>query len=268
MSMEINIEKLNCTALRRGSTAAGSGGTGNSMEPQTRGDFYYCLCSFDFKSNPYDRYLLTEIEKKGIALSTMVNPGAANDSSLARSYRRICINAVAGVLAEYLWRTYLNLTRCSDNLVYSPAMDLKSEQIDLKTIEKQLTIEVRSSFPRNGIGFAICNPVHQFDIIGPYSNSYKPGEIQKDFYVRTLYPFDFNEFSSRLRRDNLKVYLTGGATWKMFSNPGIAFKKSFIPKDEISIDRLSLKSEYMVIPFSRALDTVEIFREIQEAEQR
>ena len=35
---------------------------------------------------------------------------------------------------------------------------------------------------------------YQFDVIGPYVNDYKPGEINKDFFVRTLYPYDFKDF--------------------------------------------------------------------------
>ena len=65
--------------------------------------------------------------------------------------------------------------------------DDASRQIDLKVISNNKKIEVRSSFPRNGIEFAICHPSYEFDVIGPYSNNYKPGEIQKDYYVRTLF---------------------------------------------------------------------------------
>lgn len=39
----------------------------------------------------------------------------------------------------------------------------------------------------------------------------------------------------------------------------ISLSKSFIPEDEINIKRLNSKTNYRVVPFSRALDTVEIY---------
>ena len=53
-------------------------------------------------------------------------------------------------------------------------------------------------------------------MIGPYSNNYKPGEIQKDYYVRTLFHlYNPTDIISMISADSFKVYLTGGATWDM-----------------------------------------------------
>src|SRR5690606_35110536 len=110
-----------------------------------------------------------------------------------------------------------------------------NNQIDLKTLHSDKTIEVRSSFPRNGVAFAICSQNHEFDILGPYQNSYKPEEIQKDFYLRTLYhvpnPASFLEY---YKKDGFTVYLTGGATWEMMADDTIAIEKNLIPDDEVS----------------------------------
>jgi hypothetical protein len=62
-----------------------------------------------------------------------------------------------------------------------------SSQIDLETIKTKKTIEVRSSFPRNGVEFAICSPKYEFDILGPYKNHYKSDEPQKDIYLSMLH---------------------------------------------------------------------------------
>nr|WP_299073072.1 hypothetical protein [uncultured Allomuricauda sp.] len=227
-------------------------------------DFYCCKFSFNPETNKYDKFILNELKKKGKELADLVNHGAANDSAKNRNYTRVLTNSVAGMIAEYLWKTYLNLSNI-DHLVTETELDDLANQIDLKTIKNEVTIEVRSSFPRNGLVFAICNPEYQFDIIGPYSNNYKSGEQTKDIYCRTLFPFDFNEFNQRIDKNNFEVFLTGGATKEMFLNDKITKEKSFIPDDEVSIERLSSKSDYLVIPFEYALDSIEIFKKIKEA---
>lgn len=138
-------------------------------------------------------------------------------------------------------------------------------QIDLRITSNLKTVEIRSSFPRNGIEFAICHATYEFDIIGPYNNTYKPGEIQKDFYIRTLFPFDSALIIEKIQQNNFGVYLTGGATWAMMSDDNIAIVKDFIPDGEINPDRLSSKSSYRVVPFSRSLDTLQISKLIRTA---
>jgi hypothetical protein len=124
--------------------------------------------------------------------------------------------------------------------------------VAIKTNKK---IEVRSSFPRNGVDFAIFNRTYQFDVLGPYSNTVKPGEIQKDYYVRALYPFDSKDFFS-LFNTSIDVYLTGGATWDMMLDPRFSKNKDLLPEDEI-VDN-ARKSTYRVVPLSLALDTLSV----------
>ena len=57
----------------------------------------------------------------------------------------------------------------------------------IRIISNGKKIEVRSSFPRNGCEFALCNPKYQFDILGPYHNAYKPAEVSKDYFLRTFF---------------------------------------------------------------------------------
>ncbi|MFR9165704.1 MAG: hypothetical protein ACLVKO_05585 [Dysgonomonas sp.] len=168
-------------------------------------------------------------------------------------------NCIAGVLAEFCWKDYLNK---EIEIVSETEFSSANNQIDLRIISNSKTIEVRSSFPRNGISFAICHPQHQFDIIGPYANSYKPGEIQKDFYVRTLYPFQSNLIATKIKEDEFKVYLTGGATWNMMINPEIGINKNLIPEDELDPTRINTASTYRVVPFNKALDTIQIKSQI------
>lgn len=227
--------------------------------------------TFNYETNLQDRTLIDGIIANATSLANKVNPGAANNSNLKREYGRILNNCIAGVLSEHLWKIYLNSntvkvrnTQCTD----------VSTQIDLQIISNNKKIEVRSSFPRNGIDFAICSSQYEFDIIGMYSNGYKPAEIQKDYYVRALFHLGIERYwqkdpntsiaiiekiSEKIKKDSFEAFLTGGATWNMMIDNNVAKNKTFIPEDEISLNRLASKTSYRVVPFCRALDTREIY---------
>ena len=83
-----------------------------------------------------------------------------------------------------------------------------SGQIDI-LLSKNQRIEVRSSFPRHGVKFAICNDRYNFRIIGAYSNLYKLGEVKKDLYTSVL----FDTQKSDILSDKVVNFsLIGGAT--------------------------------------------------------
>lgn len=234
--------------------------------------------SFDYYNDSDDRELLDVLIKKGKDLAANVNQGAANDSVTSRPYKKILNNCVAGVVAEFCWQNFLNdagkVSRVSET-DYTDA----TNQIDLKVLITGQTIEVRSSFPRNGIPFALCHPTSQFDVIGPYSNSYKPGEVAKDFYVRTLFHLRQTGFTKssagvkypvietileKIYEPSFEVFLTGGATWLMMIDESISKVKSFIPEDEMDISRLKTASNYRVVAFQNSLDTIEIHKLIKQ----
>jgi len=134
----------------------------------------------------------------------------------------------------------------------------------LRILNQNKTIEVRSSFPRASIPFVLCHSKYQFDVIGPYKNNYKPDEIQKDFYVRTLFRMDSPlDLLTKIKQDDFVVNLTGGATWSMMVNNSIAKEKNFIPDDEFIAERTEIASTYRVVPFSNSLDTLEILNLIK-----
>lgn len=247
--MKIEIEDVNCTLEYK--------------EPKINRLFKVGCFTFNYETSFLDKNLIKKIYREAENLANNVNPGAANDASKTRDFQRILINSCAGMLAEFCWKYFLNILSIETLAVETKFVEA-SNQIDLFIPRTQKKIEVRSSFPRNGINFAICNPEYEFDIIGPYSNEYKPSEINKDFYLRTLYPIIYTNYFDLLSRDEFKVYLTGGATWDMICDDSIAIKKSFIPEDEINITRLETKTDYRVIPYSKALDTIQIYNEINK----
>jgi len=163
---------------------------------------------FNYQSDVSDARLIDGIIRNGEALAEKVNPGAANFGTVQRDKSRIQSNSIAGLLAEYIW---IDFIRHHQIECQATIFDEAKKQIDIELTDTRKTIEVRSSFPRKGLKFALCHPIHQFDVIGPYINDYKPGEIKKDFYVRTLFPFQSNQLMDRIKQDGFEVYLTGKA---------------------------------------------------------
>lgn len=212
--------------------------------------------TFD-KNNIYDFNLLQQIYNKGIGLSKLVCANAANEGNRVRNERTLEINAISGTLAEYAWKEYINY-RAGRNIVdFTNYVDPR-EQIDLQIINTDIKIEVRSSFVRNGLQFALCNQRHRFDVLGPYTNIYKPNETFKDFYVRVLYPFDSDNFYTFFNGQKVEVYLTCGATLAMMQNINIYVNKDLTPAEAL----IDVESNYRVIPFERSLDTIEITQNI------
>lgn len=211
-------------------------------------------------SNNYskDRDFIKLLKIKSKQLATSVNKKAANNSTQTRSKERILINCAAGILAEVCWKKCINMYY-KQNFVTETNFDKSSNQIDLLVIHSGKSIEVRSSFPRNGVNFALCDPTYQFDVIGPYTNSVKVNEPSKDFYVRTLYPINVKDFMDFLNNDSVEFFLTGGAKWDMMTNSTLFKDKDFVPDDAVAEE----KSTYRVVPFEKALDTIEILEELK-----
>ena len=207
-------------------------------------------------TNIKDENLMKHMFAQAESLASQVNKNSANDASFIRSQERLMRNALAGLLSERAWRLAVNGLTKEDTLL-STKFTQSYNQIDLVTSDNK-TIEVRSSFPRKGLAFALCNPTYEFDVIGPYVNDYKPGEISKDIYVRTLFPFEESELIERIRGKGIQMYLTGGATNKMFSNSSLFIEKSMAAMEDSALNQAGPTSKYKVIPFSKALDTFQI----------
>lgn len=248
--MKISVQRIKCREIPL------------YVESNRNESFLIVKYQFFYESEPFDTSLLNKITEAGNRLAGLVNDKAANDSTAKRSANRKRSNAIAGILAEYCWKNFLNSVSLN-LLVKETEFNQAANQIDLETIKTNKTIEVRSSFPRNGIEFAICSPKYEFDILGPYKNDYKPDEPQKDFYLRTLFHVKTPvAFLDDYIKDGFVVYLTGGATWAMMADDKIAIEKNLVPEDDLG--DTEVESMYRVIPFSRALDCNAIFKEINK----
>ncbi len=244
--MEIYRKIINCKKFDR--------------QSKMKKNFTVIEYSFSYITNEKDKNFIDKIIKNGEDLAKKVNKSTANNSTVNRNSITVKNNAISGLLAEFIWKHFLNKNKIK---VSETKFDNVSNQIDLLIKKNNRSVEVRSSFPIRGIRFAVCHNRYEFDIIGPYSNNYKSSEIQKDYYVRVLFPFRSDLFLQRVKQDKLNVYLVGGATWDMMCNDNIAEIKSLIPENELNYKRVSTKSKYRVIPYHNALDTVEIVERIK-----
>ena len=209
--------------------------------------------SFNY-SDVEDKNLIDSLLKSAKELSEKVYPGAANDSTSQRNKKRIYANCIAGVVSEYCWKHFLNY---KGDTVQSTPFESAANQIDLEVIANKKKIEVRSSFPRNGVGFAVCHPVYEFDILGPYANSYKPNEVYKDYFIRTLFPLQHpTDIIESIKSEEFTLYLTGGATHDMMFDNRFSKEKDLIPEDNFTIQS---QTRYRVVPFHNALDSGEIY---------
>jgi hypothetical protein len=207
-------------------------------------------------TNSNDRAIINTFLDQATDLASKVNSASANDAAYKRPLDRLVRNAFAGLLSEWLWKSAMNHL-LGVEFLHSTEYLSPDNQIDLLSTTG-LSVEVRSSFPRKGVEFALCHPTHQFDVIGPYSNEYKSGEKLKDFYVRCLFPYEESEFLSEIKNENFHAYLTGGATKEMFANSKLTSTKSMTPLEDLILNQVGPSTSYLVIPFSNSLDTLQI----------
>lgn len=197
-------------------------------------------CTF----NNLDEVAKQELHQKAFELAKKVHPGRANDSANGRGKETLIRDAIGGILAELGWLQYINST-------YGQIASLTdfisaSGQIDIQ-LNKGEKIEVRSSFPRNGLRFAICHNQHNFKNIGRYDNLYKPSEVPKDFFASVL----FETSKLKLLTDNnIVFYLVGGSTKEMMLDDSIAYNDSLVAEDDIA----QVETKYRLIKLKDALD--------------
>lgn len=202
-------------------------------------------CSIQKNSEEYNDCI-----RKAKELAALVNAAAANNAEIGRLPQRKTNDAIMGILAEEGWLQFIN-SKFQNIASYTPFEDV-SAQIDLKLTNNE-KIEIRSSFVRNGVKFAICHDRYNFKNIGPYSNTVKPGEVQKEFYLAVLFDIPKEEL---LEKEKIIFYLIGGSTWDMMVN--IGYDDPLTPVDAL----VPIKSNYKVIQFKNALDAEEIINAI------
>lgn len=187
-----------------------------------------------------------------------LNKGGAN-SSENRNNATVEVDNLSGVLAEIVCEKIMHY-RYGDIIKRTEANTSKN-QIDIDVANGK-TIEVRSSCIRNGIEFALFakdknKPDYQYvDILGPYSNGYKPDEKQKDYYMRVIFPFDINMFMPKWNSNQpIELYVTGGANRKMMFDCNLSQTKHLKPENANGGE----ETDYRTIPIGKSLDIKQFF---------
>lgn len=224
------------------------------IDCQTPVDNKYCSrifniveCRIEKNSDRYNQILANANE-----LAQKVNSGAANNSEYARNLERRLIDSFGGLLAEQGWELYIN-SIFGEIASPTPFLDA-SVQIDIQLTNGE-KLEVRSSFPYKGVKFALCNNAANFKNIGPYANSIKPGEIQKNMYLAVLFDTPKKQL---LIEDTIVFSLVCGSTWNMMVQNGT--NVTLAPWDD---DSFALKSNYRVIFLKDALDSLQVLDSIE-----
>ena len=196
-------------------------------------------CTFDNTNEEYRSYIQT----KALELALNVHPNRANDATNPRNRNRLIQDAIGGVLAEHGWLWYIN--SIYGNIASFTEFETAIGQIDI-ILNNGKTIEVRSSFPRNGTKFAICNDRYNFRNICKYDNFYKPEEANKDFFASVLFE---TSKANLLDSDEIIFYLIGGSTRAMMES-NLCYTANLIAEDDITQEQ----TNYKVIDLKNALD--------------
>ena len=210
-----------------------------------------------------DDKLKAEIYRSAQNLAENTHDGAANSSN-QREYNTKLKDALAGEISEKVSITLIN-KNFGEGTANSTSFTTANGQIDIK-LSNNKTIEVRSSCIRNGIDFALFSKnkykldEQYVDILGPYSNSYKPDEIKKNYYLRVLYHCDKDNFLNYFNSDNFAAYIVGGATWDMMGNEELYQIKNLIPEGAA----VRNKTNYRVIPIGKALDIMQLLEKVKQ----
>jgi hypothetical protein len=215
------------------------------------------IAAFAFSyTEAFDKTLLDTFIDLATKQAKSVNSGTANSGSTFRPLDIKITDSFTGLLAEYAWKYFINLTAI-DIIVAETEMVSAKSQIDLKVLHNKKTIEIRSSIVRNGVKFALTNPNSQFHLVGPYENEYKPHEGQKSYYLGALFQYagEKRDFVSYVKDSNNEnkfvVWIIAGATREMMLVNGV--DKGFSAGD---VNTGS--SKYKAMKFTDALDAVEI----------
>lgn len=196
----------------------------------------------------------TQYYEKAWDLAKKVNPKKANNATDVRERERLMLDALGGVLAEYGWYYYINRI-FGDETVSFTDFNPNTAQIDLR-LNNGKTIEVRSSFLRNGVKFALCSQKFNFRNICKYDNLYKPSEADKDFFACALFE---TQKTQLLSANEVVFYLVGGSSKQMMEDDTLAYEADLIAEDDI----VKQKTKYRVIELQNALDMAGFERYLQ-----
>lgn len=206
-----------------------------------------------------------EIINEANHLYNNTNSKGAN-TGLIRNNMTKWNDCIAGILAEFAVANFLS--QLSEVIqVTRPKVISSKNQVDLilKNKNNVYDIEVRSSFVKNGIEFALygidrnnTNAIYKnknyFDILGPYKQQvYKEDfESTKDLYFRVLFNGKKYDVENRFIKNNESFYIIGAIKGKDLIE--LNYLKTLKTSDAINI----IPGNYYVAPIKMITDAKSI----------
>lgn len=214
----------------------------------------YIICEINYS-------YFTDNEKKEILddannIIKNAHAGTAN-SNINRNPKTKENDAFAGILAEFAIMKFLNTL--IPNSACRPPVTSTKNQIDIfwKYQNTTYSLEVRSSFVKNGIPFALyaidrSNKEPYFDILGPYYQEYKTTyDSQKDVYARVLFTGNKYNVKERFLKNDENFYIIGFMEGEKLIN----LNKHKNLKGNTTFSKLGSKfGDYRVAPIDKITD--------------
>ena len=176
------------------------------------GTRYFNLVAFDIDPQGEDTNFVSEVRYEATQHSARTqDPGGRLRDPVTLSNTRYL-----GVLSEKLIANHLRSVFGHEVSVSNRAFEGYDAHVDIEIQAggKEISFEVRSSFPYSSLKYIICE---RFDFIGPYTTSFKAGESPKDFYLRGL-------INDRVRNFNPEgkhtLYFAGGVPYDLLKQKG------------------------------------------------
>lgn len=176
------------------------------------GTRYFNLVAFDIDPQGEDVEFVNEVRSEASQHGAQIyDPGGRPRSGIRLSNTRYL-----GVLSEKLIADHLRSIFGHEVSVSNRAFEGYDAHVDIeiKTSDKEVSFEVRSSFPYSSLKYIICQ---RFDFIGPYTTSFKAGESPKDFYLRGLINERVQNFSPQRKHT---LYFAGGVPYELLKEKG------------------------------------------------
>ena len=203
------------------------------------------LVAYDIDPNGEDaervNQLLTKARQHGAS--------AHSPSGRIRSPEELIKKRYLGFLSEDLIAEHLQLELGPEINVSNKDFETHDDHVDIEIHAggKTINVEVRSSFPYSRLDRVVCVI---YDVIGPYSTARKSGESLKDFYLYAFINEAVEKFS--FQREHT-LYFAAGAPNEWF------FMKEKVRPDDLKQEG----ADYLLIPIVKAMDAVEVVKEIR-----
>jgi len=189
--------------------------------------------------------------------------GSAANSGVPRSNQTKWIDALSGIISEFACVKFLSDERIFEGFkAHRPNIESIQNQVDIiwEMNETDYSVEVRSSFVKNGIEFALYGVNREtgksyIDVLGPYyQKTYKENyENFKDIFLRVLFPSEKSGFEERYISQKEPFYLVGGLEGHRIIE--LNSHKTLTPENATGLER----GDYYVAQIDEIMDSGEFW---------